>query len=229
MSRNIRLVPHFSEKEVDVFFLSFEKLATSLNWPRDKWPLLVQGVFTGRALEVYAALHATQSASHESVKSAVLSAYELSPEVYRQRFRSLKKSLNQTHIEYAREKEMAFDKWVRSKNIGQDYERLKQLILLEDFKNSVSFEVKNYLEDQKADDIKKAAVMADDFELTHQHTSRATYRPNIFKSQLGRGPENGSQKPSLVAKVSTDSLQATMRNDGLVCFYCGKRSQKGRM
>ena len=99
LSRNIRLVPQFSEKEVDVFFLSFEKIAKSLNWAQDKWPLLVQSVFTGRALEVYAALDSTQSASYDVVKAAVLSAYEFSPEVYRQRFRNLKKRLDQTHID----------------------------------------------------------------------------------------------------------------------------------
>lgn len=161
----------------------------------------------------------------------MLSAYELSPEVYRQRFRGLKRGLNQTHIEYAREKEIAFDKWVRSKNIGQNYERLKQLILLEDYKNSVSLEVKNYLEAQKADDIKKAAVMADDFELTHQHTSRGTYRPNVFRSPLGRGSENNSQKPSFMAKHHrTDLQQDAMRSDSLVCFYCGKKGhKKGRL
>lgn len=227
LSRNIRLVPQFSEKEVDVFFLSFEKLAKSLKWPQDKWPLLVQGVFTGRALEVYAALDATQSASYEVVKAAVLAAYEFSPEVYRQRFHNLKKRIDQTHIEYAREKEIAFDKWVRSKNIGQDYERLKQLILLEDYKTSVPFEVKNYLEDQKVEDIKKAAVMADDFELTHQFTSRGNYRPNVFKSQVVRGPENGSLKSSGVPRLTrTDSQQGSMHTEDLICFYCGKKGHK---
>ena len=32
LSRNICLVPQFSEKEVDVLFLSFEKVAKSLHW-----------------------------------------------------------------------------------------------------------------------------------------------------------------------------------------------------
>ena len=35
VSKHIRFVPHFQEKEVDKYFLHFEKIATSLEWPPD--------------------------------------------------------------------------------------------------------------------------------------------------------------------------------------------------
>lgn len=228
LSKNIRLVPQFCETEVDVFFLSFEKIAKALKWPEDKWSLLVQSVFTGRALEVYAALDAEQSSSYEDVKTTVLAAYQLSPEVYRQRFRNLEKSTTHTYIEYAREKEIAFDRWVRSKNIGQDYEKLKQLILLEDFKSSVSFEVKNYLEDHKVDKIQKAAVMADDFELTHQTSMRGGSKSTRHQTQYGNGAEGGFQRPSRGFKTSQMNVQRPggMHLEAVVCYYCGKKGHK---
>ncbi|XP_043993863.1 uncharacterized protein LOC122843280 [Gambusia affinis] len=228
LSKNIRLVPQFCETEVEVFFLSFEKIAKALKWPENKWSLLVQSVFTGRALEVYAALDAEQSSSYEDVKTTVLAAYQLSPEVYRQRFRNLEKSTTHTYIEYAREKEIAFDRWVRSKNIGQDYEKLKQLILLEDFKSTVSFEVKNYLEDHKVDKIQKAAVMADDFELTHQTSMRGGSKSISYQTQYGNGADGGFQKPSRGFKTSQMNVQRPggMRLEALVCYYCGKKGHK---
>lgn len=58
-------------------FLSFEKIVKSLHWPQEKWSLLLQCVFTRRALEVYTVLDATQSLSYNVVKSAVLAAYGL--------------------------------------------------------------------------------------------------------------------------------------------------------
>ena len=39
-ARNIRLVPPFQEKEVDKYFAHFEKVADSLNWPKESWVLL---------------------------------------------------------------------------------------------------------------------------------------------------------------------------------------------
>ena len=38
-ARNIRLVPPFQEKEVDKYFAHFEKVADSLNWPKESWVL----------------------------------------------------------------------------------------------------------------------------------------------------------------------------------------------
>ena len=40
-ARNIRLVPPFQEKEVDKYFAHFEKVADSLNWPKESWVLLL--------------------------------------------------------------------------------------------------------------------------------------------------------------------------------------------
>jgi len=44
ISKQIRFVPPFQEKEVDKYFLHFEKIATSLDWPKDVWTLFLQSV-----------------------------------------------------------------------------------------------------------------------------------------------------------------------------------------
>ena len=83
VSKHIRFVPPFQEKEVDKYFLYYEKIATSLEWPRETWTLLLQSVLTGKAREVYSALSVEQSSQYDAVKSAILKAYELVPEAYR--------------------------------------------------------------------------------------------------------------------------------------------------
>ena len=85
--RNIRLVPPFQEKEVDKYFAHFEKVADSLNWPNESWVLLLQSVLVGKAQEIYGSLSVEQSSNYEHVKEAILKAYELVPEAYRQKFR----------------------------------------------------------------------------------------------------------------------------------------------
>ena len=47
-ARNIRLVQPFQEKEVDKYFAHFEKVADSLNWPKESWVLLLQSVLVGK-------------------------------------------------------------------------------------------------------------------------------------------------------------------------------------
>ena len=68
-ARNIRLVPPFQEKEVDKYF----------------------------AQEIYGSLSVEQSSNYEHVKEAILKAYELVPEAYRQKFRNYLKYDSKTH------------------------------------------------------------------------------------------------------------------------------------
>ena len=110
-ARNIRLVPPFQEKEVDKYFAHFEKVADSLNWPKESWVLLLQSVLVGKAQEIYGSLSVEQSSNYEHVKEAILKAYELVPEAYRQKFRNYLKYDSKTHVEFAREKENLFNGW----------------------------------------------------------------------------------------------------------------------
>ena len=135
-ARNIRLVPPFQEKEVDKYFAHFEKVADSLNWPKESWVLLLQRVLVGKAQEIYGSLSVEQSSNYEHVKEAI-KAYELVPEAYRQKFRNYLKYDSKTHVEFAREKENLFNRWCHSKEIGQDFKKLKQMVLLEEFKDKV--------------------------------------------------------------------------------------------
>ena len=93
VTKHIRLVPPFQEKEVDKYFLHFEKVAENLNWPKEHWTLLLQSVLIGKAREIYTQLGVEQSHHYETVKELILKGYELVPEAYRQKFRIVKKIL----------------------------------------------------------------------------------------------------------------------------------------
>ena len=104
VTKHIRLVPPFQEKEVDKYFLHFEKVAENLKWPREHWTLLLQSVVIGKAREIYTQLSLEQSSDYDKVKELILKAYELVPEAYRQKFRDCRKEPNQTHVELLEQK-----------------------------------------------------------------------------------------------------------------------------
>ena len=110
VTKHIRLVPPFQEKEVDKYFLHFEKVAENLKWPKEHWTLLLQSVVIGKAREIYTQLPLDQSSDYDTVKNLILKAYELVPEAYRQKFRNCRKEHDQTHVEFARTKEQLFDR-----------------------------------------------------------------------------------------------------------------------
>ena len=49
ITKHIRMVPPFQEREVDKYFLHFEKVAKNCGWPKDHWTMLLQSVLLGKA------------------------------------------------------------------------------------------------------------------------------------------------------------------------------------
>lgn len=96
-------------------------------------------------------------------------------------------------------------------------EHLRQLILLEEFKNCLPEVVSVYLNDQKAVTLEQAAILADEFVLTH--------KVNFGDKQaefLGQSKPNRSRFVKSVPLASSPAKKIT--NDGSiserVCFYC---------
>ena len=176
VAKHIRLVPPFQEKEVDKNFLHFEKVAENLNWPKEHWTLLLQSVLIGKAREIYTQLGVEQSHHYETVKELILKGYELVPEAYRQKFRNCKKDSNQTHVEFARSNEQLFDRWCCSKKIDQNYDKLRQLMLVEEFKR-IQSDVKTFLDEKQVETLEEAARLADDYYLTHKVSFIAKPKP----------------------------------------------------
>ena len=179
VTKHIRLVPPFQEKEVDKYFLHFEKVAENLKWPKEHWTLLLQSVVIGKAREIYTQLSLEQSSDYDKVKEVILKAYELVPEAYRQKF--------------ARTKEQLFDRWCSSKKISSDYPKLRQLMLVEEFKRCINSDVKSFLDEKEVETLEKAARLADDYTLTHKvsFVSKANHRKPFYT------PSGHKPSPSL--------------------------------
>ena len=130
-----------------------EKLvAKRLGWPEEHWYTLIHCKLTGKALKVFNSL-SEENFSFETVRNAVLKAYELVPEAYRQKFRDLSRYGNQSFVEFAREKTELMNKWLEASGT-KSAEEIKELFLLEDFKESLSKEeadtIKTQLEEAGA-------------------------------------------------------------------------------
>ena len=225
-ARNIRLVPPFQEKEVDKYFAHFEKVADSLNWPKESWVLLLQSVLVGKAQEIYGSLSVEQSSNYEHVKEAILKAYELVPEAYRQKFRNYLKYDSKTHVEFAREKENLFNRWCHSKEIGQDFKKLKQMVLLEEFKDKVRPDIRSHLDEQKVEELEKAAIMADDYALTHKMSSKSgnpqqkRYHGSGYRENISRNMDDRKRQGKSTENVGLVSKVEPLKP--ISCGHCGK-------
>ena len=225
VTKHIRLVPPLQEKEVDKYFLHFEKVAENLNWPKEHWTLLLQSVLIGKAREIYTQLGVEQSHHYDTVKELILKGYELVPEAYRQKFRNCKKDSYPTHVEFARSKEQLFDRWCCSKKIDQNYDKLRQLMLVEEFKRCIQSDVKTFLCEKQVETLEEAARLADDYYLTHKISFIAKPKPtsshprNKFMSGNSSGMPSQSNTPKPNSTSETKSQYPLSRP---TCNYCKK-------
>ena len=130
---------------------------------------MLQCALTGKVQEVYSALSLSDGKEYERVKSAVLKANELVPEAYHQRFRTWKRMEKQTHLEFARDLTGHFARWCSALKVEM-FADLSELIVLEQFKNSIPDSIAQYTNDLKVKSVAEAASLADDYVLTHKHS-----------------------------------------------------------
>ncbi|XP_062916237.1 uncharacterized protein LOC134352747 [Mobula hypostoma] len=222
-TQEVRLVPPFDETNVDRYFLHFEKVAVSQDWPRDKWAVLLQSVLKGKAQQAYSALSAEDAQRNEVVKEAILRIYELVPEAYRQRFRNARKQWGRTYLEFSREQQTYCERWCASKGVNGDYGRLLQLILIEQFKGCVPDGMRPYLDEKEADTLATTAKLADEYTLTHKMKFAPSKGYQKGSQEGGESlPEKSESKPGTSEKDKVDREQFGRKSPGVVCYNCGK-------
>ena len=165
----------------------------------------------GKAREIYRQLGVGQSHHYETVKELILKGYELVPETYRQNFRNCKKYSNQTHVEFARNKEQLFDRWCCSQKIDQIYDKLRQLMLVEEFIRCIQSDAETFLDEKQVETLEEAARLADDYYLTHPQ--------NKFMSGNSSGMPSQSNTPKPKSTSETKSQYPLSRP---ICNYCKK-------
>ena len=115
-------------------------------------------------------------------------------------------------MEFATSKEQLFDRWCCSKKIDQNYDKLRQLVLVEEFKRCIQT-------------LEEAARLADDYYLTHKVSFIAKPKPtsshpqNKFMSGNSSGMPSQSNTPKPNSTSETKSQYPLSRP---TCNYCKK-------
>lgn len=149
-------------------------------------------------------------------------------EAYRQRFRKWKCGERQTHVDFARDISLHFNRWVAAWEVNT-YEQLHGLIILEQFKNSVSKQIANGITERRITTVSEAAILADDYALIH----RSAFGGGGFKSHESKFTKPPSQYSGdeAVRDNSTKVMKVLAGVDGrcdqsCVCLTCHNKGHR---
>ena len=121
---------------------------------------------------------------------------------------------------FAYDKALYFERWVTSKEVNGDYDQLRELMLMEEFKRTISEEIRTYLNEKDVATLQASAKLADEYALIHRNKfspGRLFKRKSIMVNQ---------GKPEVKTEVSEKSKEESKpvkeRPFGPICNYCKK-------
>ena len=222
-------------ENVENFLEMFEKVATQQQWPKDVWSTQLAGLLTGKALAAFANLP-KEKTDYESAKTAILRRYDVNAETYRQRFRNSKRRGDESFRELADRSLDLYKKWKESSEMNVD-----EMVLLEQFLQSVPEDLRVWLKERKPTSLDKAAELADDYVLAR----KAEMKANTFRHRKPNSLDQVSQYTQVRReyplvdqnndrRVKTESSNSTSPTDGHLqrnrtnakgekqCYHCKK-------
>ena len=93
-----------------------------------------------------------------------MNAYELTAEYYKAKLRSLVKESNVTYTEFSYTVSKFANRWIKACDINT-FNELKELLILEQFLNSIDPKIKQYLLERDVTDLKNASKLAENYSL----------------------------------------------------------------
>ncbi|XP_073525034.1 uncharacterized protein [Phyllobates terribilis] len=217
--------------DLDTFLRGFEKACRQYQLPTDQWAKYLTPGLRGKALEVFASLPREQDGDYEAVKQALIKKYQLTPEVYRKKFRALQRGPHDTYSDVVDGLRTNFEQWIRGLAVTT-FEDLKDLMVKDQFFRLCPVEVRQFVLDREPKEAAKAAQIADTYEANSTPEVRKsataswkgvkpTTAPSVPASRPSAGPA-----PSSSTWTAFDSRKCyTCDQTGHISLFCPERQK----
>jgi len=113
LKQQLSLLPKLgSDHELEVYLITFKKIATLNNWPKEHWSAILQTQLKGKAMRIFSELSDSVIRDFDQLQAALLTDYELTPENYRKKFREIKKIKSENYTDFAFKLQNNFKRWL---------------------------------------------------------------------------------------------------------------------
>ncbi|XP_075197561.1 uncharacterized protein LOC142297177 [Anomaloglossus baeobatrachus] len=196
--------------DLDTFLRGFEKTCRQYQLPSGQWAQYLTPGLRGKALEVFAALPPALDEDYEAINLALIRKYQLTPEVYRIKFRTLQYGPHDSYSDVVDGLRTTFDQWVQGLSITT-FEELKELMVKDQLLHLCPVEVRQFVMDREPKEAAKAAQIVDTYEANRASEVR---KPSTASGKGGKmttttpAPANrhsGGPAPSSSTRPTSDT------------------------
>ncbi|XP_076461701.1 uncharacterized protein LOC143294155 [Babylonia areolata] len=200
-------LPKFDDSKGDIssWLKRFERVATLYGWKKSTWATRVSTRLTGKAEDVYNNLSDADAGDYDKLKEQLLARYQLNAETYR-RFRNCKRKDNETFVQFSARLQDNLKQWHEQSKIPD----LKQLILLEQFLQSLQADMAAYVMEKQPQSLEEAVSSAEVYFMAHRGGRK-------FLQPVGlSGNASAGQDKSKVGGTKSESGNSSVKT----CFIC---------
>ncbi|PIK54937.1 hypothetical protein BSL78_08146 [Apostichopus japonicus] len=180
--------------------------------PEVKWTVLLESFLTGKAQRAYHVLTEAQKEEFPLVKKAILAAYKLTPDAYRERFHSAYKLSSETFGQYSNRLNLCFRRWTNPSDdliSNEEFVRIMDKIVADRLISSLRDEnLRIKLLEQKWVCLAELTEFADSVMVARASSRGRFQRPpgsgSYSQPQAGPTPMVGRQSPSNVSRSSQE-------------------------
>ena len=143
--------PSFDENNdsFDSYVKRFENVANFLKWPKHVWAMQFSLLLTGPSLDTFCSLSPEQQQNYNVIKETLMRKYALTEQEYRKGFFGTKVKEKEMPILFMARLERLFDGWIETSKTQRTFDRLKNLLLREEFYNRCHPHLKAYLREKQ--------------------------------------------------------------------------------
>ncbi|KAK7922269.1 hypothetical protein WMY93_009171 [Mugilogobius chulae] len=218
-----KIPPYQTGEDIENYLLRFERIAKTWKWPETEWACRLVPLLSGKALEAYTAMDEDEAHCYRDLKAALLVKFDVSPETYRQRFRSTIVPSRETPTETYHRLKSLYRRWVRPDQLTK--EQIGELIILEQLLHVLPSDVRTWVKEHEPEDGLTAARLA----LQYQNARRGgpprfSSAPRPFHQPAPARPNRETNQDTRGTPSSATTQQAPGKP--IVCYYCQQPGHK---
>ena len=233
-------MPYFDDKDdLESYLRQFERLAKTQGWSEGDWATRLGTLLKGKARETYVRLSDEEATDYDALRSALLRRFCLTGEEYRKKWRSTKKSHDESYKEFALRQDRYFERWRELSKKNETYEDVKDLLLQEQFLQCIPNDLATFIRDRQPEDmadiVKHAQVYADS--RGNPDRSTTTSRPRVNEGRREDRKGEGQRHPpnrrvddrsNRNMNDRGETRRPTIPNRPPRCYLCGKLGHMAR-
>ncbi|XP_041418563.1 uncharacterized protein LOC121393619 [Xenopus laevis] len=205
--------------DMDTFLRGFERTCRQYQLPREQWAKYLTPGLKGKALEAFVDLPPELDGDYDAIKQALIDRYNLTPERYRKRFRSLQKGPADSYADILSSLKTTFKQWVSGLDVTT-IEDLTDLMVKDQFLHICPLEVRQFVMDQEPKTADQAAKLADTYAASrmpeHRRASVPSYKERSTGGIAQSSPQSGENS------YFGGSVAAVGQKDTRRCFSCNQ-------